>query len=257
MVRPCSGADLDPGGGGFFVEPTVFDNVDNRMRIAQEEISDYRRGLLEALVDGAVTSNLLPGAVTAIAARRLARPDSRVAAFIGAGVQARINLDGLTAAGLPIEEVRIVSRSRASAVSFADETASRGIRATLSDNPRAAIDGADVVVTTVPGSPGFEAFLEPSWVAPGSFVSAVDVGRSWKSGFEAYERVVTDDRIQSAAQHADGRLVYGGAFDTDLPELVAGTQPGRTRATDRVVVIHPGNAVGVLAITAEILARLR
>ena len=80
-----------------------------------------------------------------------------------------------------------------------------------------AIRGADLIVSTVPSGPALKPFLDPAWVAPGAFVSAVDLGRSWLDGFEAFDRIVTDDRAQAVMQHAEGRVRYGGAYDTRDP----------------------------------------
>lgn len=217
-------------------------------------VTDYRRGTPIGIVDGGFTSTMLPAGITAIGARAFARPDSRVATFIGAGAQSRVNLAALTRI-FRLGEVRILGRSPANAEAFAREVRAGGLAATVTTSPRDAVAGADLVVSTVPSGPDLVPFLDPASVSPGAFVSAVDLGRSWKDGFDAFDRVVTDDRAQAAMQHAEGRVRYGGRYDTELAELVTGARPGRQRAADRVVMIHPGTIVGVLGITALILER--
>jgi alanine dehydrogenase len=219
-------------------------------------LTDYTRGAPIALIDGSWTSTMLPAGVTAIGARAFARPDSRIATFVGAGLQSRVNLTALGEL-LPLEEVRILGRSRTNAEAFADEVRSSGLKATVHDDAETAIRGADVVVTAVSGGLGMQPFLDPAWVSPGAFVSAVDVARSWRDGFELFDRIVTDDRNQAKVQHAQGGLRYGGAFDTELAELSAGASPPRKRPDERIVMIHPGNIVGVLGITALIQDRLQ
>jgi ornithine cyclodeaminase/alanine dehydrogenase len=218
-------------------------------------LTDYARGTPIATIDGALTSSLLPAGITAIGARRLARPDSRICAFIAAGDQARVNLAALMRV-LPLKEVRILSRTPASAERFARHAREKGLAAIIMTSAEETLRGADVIVSSVPSGPSLTPFLDPGWVSPGAFVSAVDVGRSWKDGFEAFDRVVTDDRAQAVVQRAEGRLAYGGDFDTELAELITGARPGRQDAAERVVMIHPGNIVGVLAITALIHERL-
>lgn len=219
-------------------------------------VTDYHRGTAICVVDGSFTSSMLPAGITAIGARAFARPDSRVAAFIGAGAQSRVNLAAL-ARHFSLAEVRVIGRSQANAEAFAGEVRGRGLKATVTTSPQAAVAGADIIVSTVPSSPGLVPFLDPAWVSPGAFVSGVDLCRSWKAGFEKFDRVVTDDRTQAVAQHAEGRLRYGGAYDTELAELVTGKRPGRRRAEDRIVMIHPGTIVGVLGITAMIVERAK
>jgi alanine dehydrogenase len=219
-------------------------------------LTDYSRGTPIALVDGSFTSMMLPAGITAIGARALARPDSRIATFVGAGQQSRVNLAAI-AEFLPLKEVRILGRSRANADAFADEVRGLGCTATVHTDAQTALRSADVIVTTVPSGPGLEPFLDPAWVSPGTFVSTVDVGRSWRDGFEAFDRIVSDDRTQAVVQHKEGRMRYGGTYDTELSELVTGARPPRSNASERIVMIHPGNIVGVLAITALIHERLK
>jgi ornithine cyclodeaminase/alanine dehydrogenase-like protein (mu-crystallin family) len=207
-----------------------------------------------ALVDGSFTSTMLPACVTLLTARRLARADSAAVSFIGAGVQAAVNLEALITA-FPIKHVHIASRTSASAAAFATFVRAKwGLNTTTYEDHRAAVVAADIIVTSVPNGSGLPT-LDPAWVAPGTFVSAVDFGRSWKAGFAAFDRIVTDDVAQAAAQFSDGRLAHELDYDTELPALVAGQRPGRQQETDRVVVVHPGNLVGVLALTALIYER--
>lgn len=214
-------------------------------------LSDYKTARPLAIVDGTFTSNMLPAGLTAIAATRLGRPGSRVATFVGAGVQARVNLDALRLS-LPIEEVRILSRTAQSADAFARHVASLGLKARVETDPETAIRGSQVIVTSVPGSVGLKPFLDPAWVSPGALISAVDVGRCWMPGFEFFDRMITDNREQAVVSHKEGRMLYGGRFDGELPELVTGRVPGRQSADDRIAVIHPGDIVGVFGITLDI-----
>jgi ornithine cyclodeaminase/alanine dehydrogenase-like protein (mu-crystallin family) len=150
-------------------------------------LSDYGTGLPLALIDGTYTSTMLPACITALAATRLAHPRSRIVTFIGAGTQARVNLAALLES-FPIEEVRIFTRTSRSANAFAEEIGSQGLEARVFEDPAKAVRDANIVVSTVPSAPDLHPFLSPDWVSAGAFVSAVDVGRSWMSGFEAFDR---------------------------------------------------------------------
>ena len=219
-------------------------------------LGDYRLGAPLALIDGSFTSSILPAGVTLLAARRFARPESRVATFVAAGLQARLNLDALARA-FPLREIRILSRTEGSARGFAAFSAERQLEPVISPDPEAAVRGADIIITSVPSGPGQKPFLDPAWISEGAFVSAIDGGRSWLPGFERLERLVTDDRPQAVAQHADGRLAHAGPYDTELSELITGRRPGREHRDDRIALIHPGNIVGVFAITVLICERAR
>ena len=217
-------------------------------------LGDYRAGAPLALLDGTFTSSILPAGVTLLAARKFARPESRVATFVAAGLQARLNLDALCKT-FPLREIRILSRTEASARNFAAYVSSRQLQPVIAREPEAAIRGSDIIVTSVPSGPGQKPFLDPAWTSEGVFVSAIDGGRSWHQGFERFDRRLTDDRPQAAAQHADGRLAHAGPYDTELSELVAGVRPGRQHKGERVTFIHPGIIVGVFGITVLIRER--
>lgn len=120
-----------------------------------------------------------------------------------------------------------------------------------------ALHGVDIVISTIPASPGLKPFLDPDWVEPGTFVNVVALGRSWKSGFSKFDRVVVDDRVQAEQQYKDGRLLHGGPFDCEISDILNGSKPGRIAEGERIVLIHPGNVFDVLGVTTAILSRFK
>ncbi|MGO4741388.1 hypothetical protein AB4099_33070 [Bosea sp. 2KB_26] len=204
------------------------------------------------LIDGTYTSSILPAGITRLLTGKLARTRSGIATIIGAGTQARLNLEALDGV-LPIREVRIVTRSQASAESFAAFVRQRGQTPVITTAGQAALSDADIVISTIPASPGLKPFLDPAWVEPGTFVNVVDLGRSWLPGFEAFDRMIVDDRVQAEQQFRDGRLLHGGPFDSEIADILNGSRPTRLSENERVVLVHPGNVVGVIGVTAAIL----
>lgn len=218
-------------------------------------LTDAVSGEPLAFVDGSYTSTVLPAGITRLMAARLARSRSGVAAIVGAGTQARVNLEALDGV-LPIAEVRIASRSRASAEAFAGFVQARGQSARVMDAGVAMFKDADIIITTVPASPDLQPALDPAWVSRGTFVDAVDLGRSWRQGFGAFERLVVDDRAQAEQQYREGRLVHNGPFDSEIADILVARAPARRHDDERIALIHPGNVVGILAITAMLHRRL-
>ena len=214
-------------------------------------LSDYNTGVPLACIDGTFTSTMLPVGVTALVATRFANPQSKVVTFVGAGSQARANLASLRHF-FPLEEVRIFTRTERSASAFAAEVESSGLTAKIYTQPEQALRHSDIIVSTVPSGPTLKPFLDPAWISEGAFVSAVDVGRSWMAGFEKFDRLVTDDRAQAEVQYVEGRMPLKLKYDTELAEIFTERRPPRERSLDRIAFIHPGNLVGVFAITALI-----
>jgi len=65
--------------------------------------------------------------------------------------------------------------------------------------PIEAVQGLDIVVSSVPHGAPENPILDAAWVSPGTFVSMVELGYAWKRDtLAAFDRVVTDDVEQSA-----------------------------------------------------------
>ena len=220
-------------------------------------LNELATGAPVAVMDGRWVTAQRTAALTLAGAKRLARADSSTVAFVGCGVQARSHL-ALLRAAFPIARVTAHGRRRETAERFAREALSLGLAAEVATDPRAAVEDALMVVSSVPESPGLEPFLDPGWLKPGAFVGAIDVGRSWRlAGMLAFDIVATDDREQSTAMVKSGRLVYSGPFHADLAELVSGRHPGRRAAEERTALIYSGLALADVAVAAAIYERAR
>ncbi len=219
-------------------------------------LSDFETATPVAVMDAMWIGTMLPACVTAVAGRRLARPASQVAGFVAGGAQARFNLDALLAT-FPIRRVVVYDTRAEASESFARHARNLGLEAEVAEEPRAAVEGCDIVITSVPNHPNLEKFLDPGWLDAGSYTSMVDLARSWLPGIESLDRVATDDHDQARTQFAEGRLVFGGPYDCDLAELVSGACPPRGGDEERAAVIHPGHVLGTLALAALLYERAR
>jgi ornithine cyclodeaminase/alanine dehydrogenase len=175
------------------------------------------------------------GATSALAARYLARPDSRVLACFGAGVQARFQLLCLSQV-LPLAEVRVVGRDPGRAAAFADRMRGElGIAVRLETTPKAAVTGADVITcATTSSRPVFSG----RDLAPGTHVDGVGTFRPATRELDTLtirkSRVVVDT-YEGAWEEAGDLLIpiKAGVITrrhvrAELAELVAGTRRGRT-----------------------------
>jgi ornithine cyclodeaminase/alanine dehydrogenase len=198
-------------------------------------LTDPDTGAPLALMEAGFLTGIRTGATSALAARYLARPDSRVVACFGAGVQARFQLLGLRAV-LPLAEVRVVGRDAGRARAFAERMARElGVPVRALIDRKAAVAGADVVTcATTSARPVFSGRDLGSGVhvdAVGSFRPAtreVDTMTIRKS------RVVVDTYEGAWAEAGDLLIpLRAGAITrrhvkAELAELVAGARPGRT-----------------------------
>lgn len=215
-------------------------------------LNDLATGRLLAILDGNLITGIRTAAMSAAAAAALARPESTVIGFVGCGLQARAHLPAMKSLLPGLATVLALGRERESAKRFGAHAAGLGFKVELSDDAEALVGASDVVVTSVPARQGFEPFLDPAWIAPGGFVAAVDVGRSWLSdGMRALDVVAIDDHLQQA-ENPPIWPGFGpmGSFDADLAELAAGTKPGRTSAGQRTMFVFRGFALADLALAA-------
>ena len=137
-------------------------------------LNDAWKGIPLAVMDCTLLSAMRTGAVTGVGARYLARPDSKVVAMIGAGVQARTQLEALKIVIPGLEEVRTFDVRRETADAFAADMNSRfggeGLNVRAVDSPEEAVREADIVVTVTVAD---EPIVKERWIKRGSFFAAV------------------------------------------------------------------------------------
>jgi alanine dehydrogenase len=194
-----------------------------------------------ALMDSIEITIVRTGAATAVAARHLARPDSRVATVCGCGNQGRVQLRAL-ARVLPLERAYAFDADRGRAREFARALSEElGIEVQAVDDPATAAGRSDVCVTCTPSR---RAFLGRGDVAPGTFVAAVGADSEDKQELEpallASSTLVVDMLEQCATigelHHAlAAGLMSRADVHAELGQIVAGVKPGR-RSRDEIIV---------------------
>ena len=200
-------------------------------------LHDGETGELRALLNASAITEIRTAAVSAVATRALARPDSHVVAILGGGVQARSHDEAMRAV-LPEAEIR---------------TWTRRDGGTAEDVLRE----ADVVCTCTSAR---EPILRRDWLAPGAHVNAV--GSSVPSARELDDETVAAatlvvDRRESALNEAGDLLLAGLGEEhiaAELGEVLTGSHPGRTDAAQLTVFKSLGLGVEDLA-AAELVVR--
>ena len=212
-------------------------------------VLDSNTGLPLAVMDGNWITAVRTAGLSALAASRLANPDASSIAFIGCGVQARAHLRAF-ADRFPLAEMRAFGRGAANRDTLCAAGEERGLRAVASATGQDAIEGADLVVTTVTLSTDTPPFLDARGMKPGSFAAVTDFVAPWlRESLGAFDRIVTDDLAQP--------LIEPDLFDGDLHAVLAGEIPGRQDATERTAFIFRGPSVADLALAALVYRKAR
>jgi ornithine cyclodeaminase/alanine dehydrogenase-like protein (mu-crystallin family) len=216
---------------------------------------DGETGLPIAVVDGKWVTEKRTAGLSGVAAKRLARVDSTSVAFIGCGVQARGHLEALGDL-FPVREIRAFGRGSSNRDALCQLARSRGITAVPCETARTAIDGADIVVTTLTLVPEPVPFLDARWLKAGSFVTMTDLALPWlPDTMSSFDRIVIDDLEQEAKMSKP--MVRSELVAGDLTGLVCGDVAGRQSATERTTFAFRGLAVGDLAVAGLAYARAR
>jgi ornithine cyclodeaminase len=218
-------------------------------------VFDATTGLLDTLIlDQGYLTELRTGAAGAVAAELLARPDVETVGMIGAGAQARYQLEALLVVRHPIRLV-VWSRSRRRAEDYAGEVGPRfGLVVQVVDSAREAVEPADLVVTATSAT---EPVVRADWVRPGTHLTAMGSDLPHKVELEpallGRATVVADRLAQCVTQGEIHHAIGAGVLRADqvhaeLGEIAAGLKPGR-RSRDEITI---ADLTGVGALDAAV-----
>jgi ornithine cyclodeaminase/alanine dehydrogenase-like protein (mu-crystallin family) len=210
---------------------------------------DAECGYPLALLDSIEITALRTGAATAVAAKYLARSDSKVATICGCGVQGRVQLKSL-AQVLRLEKVYAYDQVEALSNTFADEMS---VELRMDVMPVTDLPGAlretDVCVTCTPSR---RPFLMREYVLAGTFVAAVGADNPLKQELDpqllAANKVVVDVLEQCVAigdlHHAiaEGIMSKSDVY-AELGAIVARRTPGRTSTEEIIIFDSTGTAL--------------
>jgi alanine dehydrogenase len=202
-----------------------------------------------AVMDSIEVTIRRTAAATAVAARYMARSESRTATICGCGSQGRAQLRAL-ARVLPIDRVFAIDSDEPAAVSYTRElSAELGLDMRPTADLAAALAESDVCVTCTSSR---KPFLLRSHVRPGTFVAAVGADSPDKQELDASlmaaGAVVTDVLEQCAVMgdlhHAlDAGFMSRDGVRGELADLVVGRKPGRCSPGEITIFDSTGTAL--------------
>ena len=219
-------------------------------------LADAESGTPLAVMDSMEITVLRTGAATAVAARRLARPESAVATICGCGHQGRVQLEALCRV-LPLRQAFAWDLEPARAIDLARALTCAELRVEPAGDLRFALAQSDVCVTCTPSR---EAFLMHGDLRPGTFLAAVGADNPAKQEIDPALLAASGVWVDSLDQAAKGgdlhHALAAGAMRLEdvrgeLAALVAGRIPGRQN--DQEITIFDSTGVAIEDVAAAIV----
>jgi ornithine cyclodeaminase/alanine dehydrogenase-like protein (mu-crystallin family) len=219
-------------------------------------LNDPETGVPMSVMDCVWITAMRTAAATAVAGRRLARPDSSVLGILGCGVQGRTNTEALNVL-FPLERVMAYDVLPEAVESFAQYvTAELDLEVIPVDHPREAVTGCDLVVTAGPILKKPHTTIQAGWLEEGAFASLVDFDSYWHpAALKEVDKFCTDDVPQLEHYRDAGYFQEIPAIYADLGELVTGKKPGRQAASERTMACNLGLAMDDMAVAPSLFKR--
>lgn len=195
---------------------------------------DAKTGGLLALIEADHLGRIRTGAASGVATKYLARPDASRVGIIGAGRQARTQLEAV--AGVRrIQDARVYARNETHRAEFAKEMADD---LKFAVEPAASAEEAarfgDIVITATNSS---EPVLKGEWLRPGTHVNAIGANMAKRREMDetvlSRAGIIAVDSIEQIRGEA-GDLIHGlsaphRSWDdvVELKDVVSGDKPRR------------------------------
>lgn len=207
-------------------------------------------GLLDTLLlDNGYLTELRTGAAGALAADLLAKREIAQALIVGAGGQARYQLEALLGVRDPRRIVVSSRRADAAAAYAAEMTERFGREVTVADDLQAAVAASDLIVTATPAR---APLIMAEWVQPGTHITAMgsDFPDKQELAVDLLLRadiLAADHPPQAATQGEIHHAIAGERLRIEdvlpLGAIAAGDLPGR--ASDEQITIADLTGLGI------------
>ena len=273
VVHPRRRFEL-PGGGFFhymaaadysagFVAMKQYTYVRGKLQFLVP-LYEMATGDLLAQIEADYMGQLRTGAASGVATKYLARKDSRIAAIVGTGGQARTQLEAV-ALVRKLKSARAYGRDSAKREKFCAEMSKRiGIPVHPCSSSAEAVRGADIISTATTAS---QPVVRGTDLAPGVHINAIGANHAHKRELDdeaaASADVIVVDSVEQSRQEAGDLII---AFHGDeicwtgvkkLCEIVAGKASGRTSDSEVTLFKSNGIASWDLAVAMRVYAMAR
>ncbi|MBI4820220.1 MAG: ornithine cyclodeaminase family protein [Deltaproteobacteria bacterium] len=221
-------------------------------------LNDVETGLPTAVMDCTWITAERTAVASLLSARHLALKSPTTLGLLACGVQGDSHLRAMTAGYPSIRNVRLYDVRTSAAENLAEKARALGLEAKVVDAPEHAVRDMELVVTSGPILKSPTPTIQPEWLAPGVFVSAVDFDSYLTPEAQmAFARIFTDDRAQMEHYRKEGYFRRTPPVAGDLGDLAVGRLTGRIRSEERLCAMNLGVALEDVAVAPRILERAK
>ncbi len=221
---------------------------------------DRETGEHKLILNGGELTARRTASASALAAKRLARPDSKRLLVVGAGRLGH-NIPHAYRAALPIERVDVWNRTETNAAKLVETLRREGIDAHVATDLSEAVTKADVISCATLSK---EPVIKGAWLQPGQHVDLI-------GSFTPHMREVDDEAIRRSSVYIDtdhakvesGDIVIplenGTLKESDICGTLAALceTDGYPRSSDSEITLFKGVGTAIEDLSAAILAHQR
>ncbi|KKL04826.1 hypothetical protein LCGC14_2612190, partial [marine sediment metagenome] len=197
-------------------------------------LMDLKTGIPVAIMDGTYVTAYRTGAAGAVAAKVLARKDSKIIGVVGAGTQARMQILALREV-FSLKEIKVWDINTTGRDRYVEEMSEQlKIQIEPVEDIKDAVIEADIIVTVTPSR---KALVMKEWIQEGVHINAIGADGPGKQELDPLivkraDKVVVDSlsqcRIIGEIQHAlaDGLIIEDDIY-AEIGQILIGEKKGR------------------------------
>lgn len=218
-------------------------------------LNDPRTGEQLAMMDGSYITDIRTGATAGVAAKYLARKDSKEVAIIGAGVVGRMSLLAICDV-LNITKARVYDiRDQASIRFSIDMESKTGVEITPAKSNKEAVINADIIVTATIAN---EPLVMNEWLKEGALVISLGSFQELDENIPlSANKLIVDNWEQNSHRGELLKLVKEGKISKDniyaeMPDILVGEKEGRENDLEKICASIIGMGSVDIGIAGEI-----
>ncbi len=221
-------------------------------------MNDLETGAPVCIMDATYLTAMRTAAVSGLALRYLANPDSETIGVFGCGMEGRSNLEAALCECLNIKRVLAWAPRRVTVDAYVKEMGEKfpDVEIMACEEPEKVVRQADIFLGSSPVTHGDEfKLIHGDWLKPG--LTAVPVNADshfYDDAVDRFDKVYVDDTAMFDLCQSNGHYKTIEEAPPELGALVTGRAPGRASREERIITFTEGISLDDVACGARIYA---